>query len=89
MPGYFIRCSICGRDGHNKLTCGRTSTRQRYLERKWKRESTAARRARYRAQGLCFYCGLPPRVGLKTCLDCAMNVTAAQRAYKQRRKQGE
>jgi hypothetical protein len=57
MPCYFVHCALCGRDGHNRRTCGRTRSQRLQQRRLWARRSEQRRRDRRRAIGVCFRCG--------------------------------
>ena len=66
-------CIICGkprRNGETTLACvDCTLARAEYRERNRQRirETGKERRARYRAAGLCIYCGKPAVPGLSQC----------------------
>ncbi len=94
MPGlYIMHCSLCGKEGHKRTTCGRHANTQRALVRKWQREWWQQEREQRRAAGLCFICGETRltdeerAAGRTACHDCRVARSAQIRAWREAKKE--
>lgn len=81
-------CIICGKpkvNGETTKTCIRckeTMAEYRNRKRNHIRETTKERMDRYRAAGLCIYCGQPTVPGLRLCAHHREYHTKADRKYR-------
>jgi hypothetical protein len=89
MACFFVHCSLCGMEGHNRRTCGRKPrSSDPAVRRAWARAYLARIRALRRSRGIC-PCGGVPEEGYASCRDCRLDDAKRKRRWRERRMREE